>query len=159
MLRCCLLLLLLGSVLGHFTYLTVVLGSLLLLLLCCCMKQGVVSKPGGLFGAAAPTGGQPQLSSAAEATIRRSLVVGNFEAAVQCCMSTGNMADAMILARCVINMNQMMATETWKNYARNMLFLCRRVYEYMYIYIYVAYDRTCQCRSEQIEIVGVYRNA
>lgn len=68
------------------------------------------SKAGGLFGTAAAyrgssdgvaTSGQPQLSKAAEATIKRSLVVGNFEAAVQCCMSTGNMADAMILARLV----------------------------------------------------------
>lgn len=52
---------------------------------------------------AAPRGGtsnaQP-LSKAAEAVIKRSLLVGNFEAAVQCCMSTGNMADAMLLARC-----------------------------------------------------------
>lgn len=39
------------------------------------------------------------LSKAAEAVIKRSLLVGNFEAAVQCCMSTGNMADAMLLAR------------------------------------------------------------
>ena len=45
--------------------------------------------------------GQPQpLSKAGEAVIKRSLLVGNFEAAVQCCMSTGNMADAMLLARC-----------------------------------------------------------
>lgn len=44
--------------------------------------------------------GQP-LSKAGEAVIKRSLLVGNFEAAVQCCMSTGNMADAMLLARCV----------------------------------------------------------
>lgn len=44
--------------------------------------------------------GQP-LSKAAEAVIKRSLLVGNFEAAVQCCMSTGNMADAMLLARFV----------------------------------------------------------
>ncbi|CAN0244786.1 unnamed protein product, partial [Hapterophycus canaliculatus] len=40
------------------------------------------------------------LSKAAETVIKRSLLAGNFEAAVQCCMSTGNMADAMLLARC-----------------------------------------------------------
>lgn len=49
--------------------------------------------------AGAASSGQP-LSKAAEAVIKRSLLVGNFEAAVQCCMSTGNMADAMLLARC-----------------------------------------------------------
>lgn len=74
-------------------------------------------KGSGLFDAPAPTssaqgpfnggdgGGatngrtESALSRTAEAAIKRSLVVGNFEAAVQCCMSTGNMADAMILAR------------------------------------------------------------
>ncbi len=59
---------------------------------------------GGMFSGASPppgaaSSGQP-LSKAAEAVIKRSLLVGNFEAAVQCCMSTGNMADAMLLARC-----------------------------------------------------------
>lgn len=68
-----------------------------------CLKQGAGAKARGLFGGAAPPYGsgssESQMSGTAEATIRRSLVVGNFEAAVQCCMSTGNMADAMILAR------------------------------------------------------------
>ncbi|CAM9639517.1 unnamed protein product [Scytosiphon promiscuus] len=63
---------------------------------------------GDLFSGDAPSPGaaprgasnsQP-LSKAAEAVIKRSLLVGNFEAAVQCCMSTGNMADAMLLASC-----------------------------------------------------------
>ncbi|CAM9169034.1 unnamed protein product [Ectocarpus sp. 6 AP-2014] len=73
------------------------------------------SKPGGsgggLFSGAPPgavgggaggggvSNGQP-LTKEAEAVIKRSLLVGNFEAAVQCCMSTGNMADAMLLASC-----------------------------------------------------------
>ncbi|CAN0182982.1 unnamed protein product, partial [Discosporangium mesarthrocarpum] len=39
-------------------------------------------------------------SPAAEEVIKRSLLVGNFEAAVQCCLATGNMADAMLLASC-----------------------------------------------------------
>lgn len=73
-------------------------------------KIYIYIQPDGLFSGAAPLGaggakggmsnGQP-LPKAAEAVIKRSLLVGNFEAAVQCCMSTGNMADAMLLARCV----------------------------------------------------------
>lgn len=40
-----------------------------------------------------------QAEAEAEAVIKRALVVGNFEAAVQCCMSAGHMADAILLAR------------------------------------------------------------
>lgn len=56
---------------------------------------------GGCGGGKGGTSNDRPLSKAAEAVIKRSLLVGNFEAAVQCCMSTGNMADAMLLARCV----------------------------------------------------------
>ncbi|CAN0522927.1 unnamed protein product, partial [Laminaria digitata] len=55
---------------------------------------------GGGGGGKGGTSNDRPLSKAAEAVIKRSLLVGNFEAAVQCCMSTGNMADAMLLASC-----------------------------------------------------------
>lgn len=53
----------------------------------------------GGVGSAKDKSKEPVLPQASEAVIKRSLVVGNFEAAVQCCISMGNMADAMILAR------------------------------------------------------------
>ena len=40
------------------------------------------------------------MSPAAEKAIQDALVVGNFEAAVECCFRTGNLADALILASC-----------------------------------------------------------
>lgn len=36
----------------------------------------------------------------AEPTIRRAIVVGNFEAAVECCLEAGLMAEALLLAQC-----------------------------------------------------------
>lgn len=66
------------------------------------------------FGGGGGKGGTSNdrpLSKAAEAVIKRSLLVGNFEAAVQCCMSTGNMADAMLLARCVWGVGALCHTE------------------------------------------------
>jgi protein transport protein SEC31 len=41
-----------------------------------------------------------RMSRLTEATIKRALLVGNFEAAVECCFRTGNLADALILASC-----------------------------------------------------------
>mmetsp|Transcript_13418 Transcript_13418/g.19769 ORF Transcript_13418/g.19769 Transcript_13418/m.19769 type:complete len:1003 (-) Transcript_13418:151-3159(-) len=40
------------------------------------------------------------MTSHAEKSIQSALVVGNFEAAVECCFKTGNLADALILASC-----------------------------------------------------------
>ncbi|CAM9628396.1 unnamed protein product, partial [Phaeothamnion confervicola] len=52
---------------------------------------------GGRDGrAASPT--PPEME--AETLIKKALLVGNFEAAVQCCLRTGNMADALLLASC-----------------------------------------------------------
>ena len=36
----------------------------------------------------------------AEQLIKKALLVGNFEIAVQCCLTSGNMADALLLASC-----------------------------------------------------------
>jgi protein transport protein SEC31 len=41
----------------------------------------------------------PQSKPAGEA-VKKALLVGNFEAAVECCFRTGNLADALILASC-----------------------------------------------------------
>eukprot|EP01034_Spumella_vulgaris_P018873 gene18873-24127_t len=41
-----------------------------------------------------------QSGNAAEPTIRRAIIVGNFEAAVECCLEAGLMADALLLAQC-----------------------------------------------------------
>jgi protein transport protein SEC31 len=38
------------------------------------------------------------MSKAAEDIVKRALLVGNFEAAVECCFQAGNLADAMVLA-------------------------------------------------------------
>lgn len=43
------------------------------------------------------TGG---MSKATEDLVRKSLLVGNFEAAVECCFKSGQLADALILASC-----------------------------------------------------------
>ena len=59
--------------------------------------MGFLGVRGG--GQAGTPSADPLISAEAEAVIKRSLLVGNFEAAVQCCMATGNTADAMILAR------------------------------------------------------------
>jgi hypothetical protein len=42
----------------------------------------------------------PKMSKAAEEMVKKALLVGNFEAAVECCFRTGNLADALILASC-----------------------------------------------------------
>ena len=44
--------------------------------------------------------GTPPMSSEAEKAVNNALLVGNFEAAVECCIRSGNMADALILASC-----------------------------------------------------------
>ena len=41
-----------------------------------------------------------QSGDAAEPTIRRAIIVGNFEAAVECCLEAGLMAEALLLAQC-----------------------------------------------------------
>ncbi|GMI37690.1 hypothetical protein TeGR_g12838, partial [Tetraparma gracilis] len=40
------------------------------------------------------------MSAAASAAVSRALLVGNFEAAVECCFRTGQLADALILSSC-----------------------------------------------------------
>jgi len=42
----------------------------------------------------------PPMSTAARDTVKNALMVGNFEAAVECCFRTGNLADALVLASC-----------------------------------------------------------
>jgi len=42
----------------------------------------------------------PAEDARAEEMIKRALLVGNFEAAVQCCLKNGQMADALVLASC-----------------------------------------------------------
>lgn len=42
----------------------------------------------------------PPMSNNAENTVKDALLVGNFEAAVECCIRSGNMADALMLASC-----------------------------------------------------------
>lgn len=44
--------------------------------------------------------GSQSMSAAAEDTIKKALLVGNFEAAVECCFRSGNLADALVLASC-----------------------------------------------------------
>jgi protein transport protein SEC31 len=43
-----------------------------------------------------PTG----MTKATEDVVKKALLVGNFEAAVECCFRTGNLADALVLASC-----------------------------------------------------------
>jgi protein transport protein SEC31 len=40
------------------------------------------------------------MSKAAESTVKKALLVGNYEAAVECCFRAGNLADALLLASC-----------------------------------------------------------
>jgi protein transport protein SEC31 len=40
------------------------------------------------------------MSKSTEEMVKKALLVGNFEAAVECCFRTGNLADALILASC-----------------------------------------------------------
>lgn len=44
--------------------------------------------------------GLNDMSKDTEDTVKKALVVGNFEAAVECCFQTGNLADALMLASC-----------------------------------------------------------
>ena len=37
---------------------------------------------------------------ATQEMVKKALLVGNFEAAVECCFRTGNLADALVLASC-----------------------------------------------------------
>ena len=45
-------------------------------------------------------GSTPAMSAEAERAVQRALLVGNFDAAVRCCLDTGNLADALVLASC-----------------------------------------------------------
>ena len=45
-------------------------------------------------------GATPPMSKNAENAVKDALLVGNFEAAVECCFRSGNLADALILASC-----------------------------------------------------------
>ena len=47
-----------------------------------------------------PKPNSQNMSKAAEAMVKKALLVGNFEAAVECCFRTGNLADALVLASC-----------------------------------------------------------
>ena len=40
------------------------------------------------------------MSKATEDMVKKALLVGNFEAAVECCFKTGNLADGLVLASC-----------------------------------------------------------
>jgi len=40
------------------------------------------------------------MSKSTEEMVKKALLVGNFEAAVECCFKTGNLADALVLASC-----------------------------------------------------------
>jgi protein transport protein SEC31 len=40
------------------------------------------------------------MTKATEDVVKKALLVGNFEAAVECCFRTGNLADALVLASC-----------------------------------------------------------
>lgn len=40
------------------------------------------------------------MSKSTEEMVKKALLVGNFDAAVECCFRTGNLADALILASC-----------------------------------------------------------
>lgn len=42
----------------------------------------------------------PPMSKEAENTVNQALLVGNFEAAVECCIRSGNLADALVLSSC-----------------------------------------------------------
>jgi len=42
----------------------------------------------------------PPMSKDAEIAVNQALLVGNFDAAVQCCFRSGNLADALVLASC-----------------------------------------------------------
>lgn len=41
-----------------------------------------------------------QMPVATQEMVKKALLVGNFEAAVDCCFRTGNLADALVLASC-----------------------------------------------------------
>lgn len=41
-----------------------------------------------------------ELAGAAEPTVRKSLIVGNFDMAVECCLASGLLAEALLLAQC-----------------------------------------------------------
>mmetsp|Transcript_26772 Transcript_26772/g.73660 ORF Transcript_26772/g.73660 Transcript_26772/m.73660 type:complete len:1029 (-) Transcript_26772:36-3122(-) len=44
--------------------------------------------------------GKQEMSEATQTMVKEALMVGNFEAAVDCCFQTGNLADALVLASC-----------------------------------------------------------
>jgi len=54
----------------------------------------VPPSPGRMAGAT------PPMSKEAEETVNQALLVGNFEAAVDCCIRSGNLADALVLSSC-----------------------------------------------------------
>jgi len=49
---------------------------------------------------APPSSSSSAMSKQAEAAVKDALLVGNFEAAVECCFRSGNLADALVLASC-----------------------------------------------------------
>lgn len=53
-------------------------------------------------GSSQPGGGGaiPPMSKEAEEIVNQALLVGNFEAAVECCLRAGNLADALVLSSC-----------------------------------------------------------
>jgi protein transport protein SEC31 len=59
-------------------------------------SQNGVGPPAATDGAKPPAAS----SKAADDMVKKALLVGNFEAAVECCFQTGNLADALVLASC-----------------------------------------------------------
>ena len=53
-----------------------------------------------LHGNDTPNHSGSRMSGAAQALVQRALIVGNFEAAVECCWKAGNLSDALLLAYC-----------------------------------------------------------
>jgi hypothetical protein len=43
---------------------------------------------------------EQSMSAATQEVVKQALLVGNFEAAVDCCFRTGNLADGLVLASC-----------------------------------------------------------
>lgn len=62
-----------------------------------------ISKAASEYTEKAPNGAAgstPAMTKAAEVVVQKALLVGNFEAAVECCFRAGNFADALMLASC-----------------------------------------------------------
>ena len=63
-------------------------------------KEYAEATPNGGIPPPPPPGKAADMSKAAEEAVKNALLVGNFEAAVECCFRTENYADALMLASC-----------------------------------------------------------